>query len=520
MNGPIAVQRCMRGLPLASWVVLGLALGSCADEQMDVGDDPPAKGEGCEPADKGADADEDAEQVCAEGLVCESVAGGGDHVCAVPFEIHGVVFDALTGDPIEGALVAAMDETSAPVTDVAVTDADGRYVLEVAASRDENGELTDAKWRLMVSADGYQQFPAGVRPAIPVDATDAAQEGGAEDGTGDGTGGDGETETPWVVDNATTDVGLIPLPSDQAGGVSISGTVAGEDPAGTLVVAEGADTPAPRAVADLSGHYTIFNVPAGAATVAGYRGGLELEPATVTVADADLVDVDLGLVAEGLEGLGTVDGSVNIVNAPGGSVTSIVLIPVSVYNEVLERGPVPFGLRAPDPGVPFNVSSAFAIEGVPAGTYKVLAAFENDDLVRDPDESIAGTQIQEITVGEGQAVTIDASFKITEALEVVSPGADTPELVTSAPTFVWVDDSSENFYELEVFDALGEKVWEDLMVPRVTGSGNVEVPYGGDALTPGMYYQFRATSKKDTNDGPVSISRTEDLRGVFVFGEG
>jgi hypothetical protein len=76
----------------------------------------------------------------------------------------------------------------------------------------------------------------------------------------------------------------------------------------------------------------------------------------------------------------------------------------------------------------------------------------------------------------------------------------------------WADDSSEDNYEVVVFDALGNKVWEDLEVPRVTGNAEVTVAYAGP-VTPGMYYQFRATSIKDG----VPISRTEDLRGVFVI---
>jgi hypothetical protein len=202
------------------------------------------------------------------------------------------------------------------------------------------------------------------------------------------------------------------------------------------------------------------------------------------------------------------------VNAPGGSATSVVLIPVSVYNDVLERGPVPFGLRAPRPPEAPTVSGAFEIVGVPSGTYKVLAAFENDLLVRDPDLGIAGTQIQEITVAAPMSVPLTESFKITEALAVSSPGVDAPEIVATAPDLVWADDSSEDNYELRVFDALGTTVWEVLDVPGVSGGAEVRVPWGGPALTNGMYYQFRATSIR--NGSP--ISRTEDLRGVFVFG--
>jgi hypothetical protein len=502
----------------------------CKEEEMDASEEEaPAKGDPCEPAPPVAEGDtgEEAEEqdpVCAEGLACEPLADSDAYVCAVPFEIHGMVIDALTDEPIEGALVAAMDETSAPVTDVVVTDADGNYVLPVSVLRDENGELiVDAKWRLSVSADGYLPFPTGMRPAIPIDTSDASQDHGG-DGTGTGTdggsteAGEDEPEPPYVIENATTTVALIPLPEEEAGGVSVSGTVGGADPSGTLVVAEGLGEPAPYAVADLSGHYTLFNVPPGAATISGYRGGLELEPATVTVADADLEGVDLALVSEDLEELGVVNGSVNIVNAPGGSATSVVLIPTSVFNEPLERGPVPFGLRDPAPGLPVDVTSDFAIPGVPSGTYKVLAAFENDDLVRDPDESIAGTQIQEITLGFGESVPLDEYFKVTEALDVVSPGAEEPEVVTGTPTFVWADDSSEDGYDLVVFDALGNEVWRDEAVPGGSGSDTVEVTYGGDPLEPGMYYQFRATSFRDTPQGMSMISRTEDLRGVFMFG--
>jgi hypothetical protein len=435
-----------------------------------------------------------------------------------------MVIDALTEAPIEGALVFAMDETSAPVTDVVATDAEGTYVLPVSAHREQDGSPGAAKWRLSASADGYQPFPAGLRPAIPVDARDAVEEDGApdagEDGepTGDGSEGDEDDAAPppYVVENATTTVALIPLPEDQAGGVIVSGTVAAADPAGTLVVAEGVGDPAPYAVADRSGAFTLFNVPAGQATLRGYRVGLEVEPTAIEVADADVVDVSLAVLAEG-DGLASLDGSVNIVDADGTLPgTSVVLIPVSVFNEPLERGPVPFGLRAPEPGVPVDIISNFEIFGVPSGTYKVLAAFENDELVRDPDAAIEGTAIQEVAVDGGAQVTVPESFKVTEALAVVSPGAEGPEIVGADPTFVWADDASETHFEVVVFDALGNEVWRDDQVPGVSGSDTAEVSYDGPALEPGMYYQFRATSLKETPQGTSAISRTEDLRGVFT----
>jgi hypothetical protein len=199
----------------------------------------------------------------------------------------------------------------------------------------------------------------------------------------------------------------------------------------------------------------------------------------------------------------------------GGAVTTVVLVPVSTYSDTFTKGEVPPGLREPPPPEEPSLTggSSYSIEGVPDGTYKVLAAFENDELVRDPDPTIAGTQIVEKTVPEGTSytITVQDSFKITEALVIVSPGAEEPELVTGNPTFIWMDDSSEDHYAIVVYNAYGDEVMRDDAVPRVTGSSTVEVPYAGDPLEPGMYYQFRATSWKV--DGP--ISQTEDLLGVF-----
>ncbi len=83
----------------------------------------------------------------------------------------------------------------------------------------------------------------------------------------------------------------------------------------------------------------------------------------------------------------------------------------------------------------------------------------------------------------------------------------------SVGVFSWADDSSEDFYAVVVYDAFGNEVWADLDVPRVTGGGVAEVDYAGPALTPGMYYQWRATSHRVA--GPIST--TEDLLGVFYI---
>lgn len=97
-------------------------------------------------------------------------------------------------------------------------------------------------------------------------------------------------------------------------------------------------------------------------------------------------------------------------------------------------------------------------------------------------------------------------------MPVVSPGAEEPEAVTGAFDLSWEDDSSEDTYDLTIFDALGAVTWELSGIVGPGGSDPVVVTYEGPALMPGMFYQFRAMSIKDG----VPISATEDLRGVFT----
>jgi len=485
-----------------------LLLSACGEKDVDAsgdtGGEPPIEGDACDP-EREIDEDEEA-PACADDLSCE--ASGDTHVCAAPVEIHGVVLDVLSEEPIEGAHVTALDGTGSPVGSVSISDEEGRYAILVRAARNEDGTITDTNtWTLFATAADYEPFPSGLRPAIPVNSADAMEVDADDD----------DEHGRWVIDNPSTHVTLLILPSSELGGRTVSGVVHGEGPGGTLVVAEGSNpsqADARYAIADGAGHYTVFNVPGGPHTMVGYRRGLDVQPARID-GDADVEEADLEAADAAADAF--VGGAVNIVNAPGGSETSVVLVPVSVYDEGLERGPVPLGLRAPQaPQVP-SIAGQFEIDGVPPGRYKVLAAFENDLLVRDPDTGIAGTAIVEIEVSESD-VALPESFKVTEHLAVVSPGREVPEVVMGTPTFVFADDASEDRYEVIVLDAYGELVWENREVPGVSGSDVVEVEYGGPALEAGQYYQFRATSIRENPNASSAISRTEDLRGVFIAG--
>ncbi|MCA9521531.1 MAG: hypothetical protein KC609_11185 [Myxococcales bacterium] len=435
------------------------------------------------------------------GTTCERRTDGS-YGCYTTVTLRGQVTDAITGAPIGNARVIAADDTGAAATNVAITDAEGNYTLQVPVTREPDGTLAKGVFTLRVAAADYLPFPYGVRPALPIDATKAVE--------------DGETHL-LVLQNATTDVTLLPLPDSELGRPSISGhvvvTTPGQLPGGVLVVAEGAgDSTTLYGFADQSGSYVIFNVPAGSYTVRGYRVGIQLTPVPLSVADLDLVDVDLN---ESSKALATLSGKLSIVDASGSLATSVVLIPKSLFNDVFKNGQVPAGLRAPAPPEVPSIRGDYQIVGVPDGVYMVLAAFENDKLVRDPDPGIAGTQIREVTVDttNGTAVTVPGEFKVTEALHVIAPGATEPEMVTGNPTFEFSDDSQQDGYYLYVYDAFGNKIWEKLDIGKITGSDVVSVPYQGPALIPGMYYQFRVTSIFKGNP----ISNTEDLLGVFFL---
>lgn len=400
-----------------------------------------------------------------------------------PVVLRGHVV-STSGTAIAGAVVSALDVNDAPVAIPTVTGTAGEYELDVSAARNQS-------IRLQAAASGYESFPSGIRRSIPIDLAGAVEMGPI-----------------LVVQNLATNVSLEPL-TDASGLGSLAGTTPGGG--GVLVVAEG---PAVLStISALDGSYVLFNLLPGTYQVRGYAAGRQFVPGSAVItAGQQTADV---VLAVSNSPLGSVSGNVSLVNAPGGSKTSVVLVVAATFNAVLQRGDVPPGLRAPRTGVP-SVSGAFTIGDVPDGTYKVLAAFENDGLVRDPDPNIAGTQIVEVTVN-GNATQIPTTFKITGALAVASPGAgDRPEAVSGTPTLSWADDSSEDFYTVEVFDTTGNTVWSDGAVPSVSGSPTVSVVYGGPALELGRTYQFRATSWRDAQGVPGPISHTEDLRGVFI----
>ncbi|MFY0541083.1 carboxypeptidase-like regulatory domain-containing protein [Nannocystis pusilla] len=227
---------------LAGVVVIALALAGCQKEEEEPLPEQPklTAGAACDPAVRPVEEtpetedDADPQPICAPGLACEPLADGEGHVCGTALSLRGRVTDSASGSGIEGALVAALNELGEPVTDVVATDACGDYDLPVSVRRKADGSYAESlKWTLSVSARDYQPFPTGLRPALPIDLSDAAP----APEPADEEDADEEAQAPDVVDNAATHVALLSLGADAAG-VTIVGTL-GEGTAGTLVIAEG-----------------------------------------------------------------------------------------------------------------------------------------------------------------------------------------------------------------------------------------------------------------------------------------
>ena len=416
---------------------------------------------------------------CDNGQVCEAYTdGAGMHnACVAPTLLRGHVTNAQSGAAVANARVVAIDgNTHASTGPVAITDAAGNYSIRVTPPR-MSGASTD--YTLRVSAAAYEDFPSGIRVALPITVAFQDPKGAA-------------TIT------GPEDVALVPIANAPAG--AIAGSVSGDKHAGVLVVAEGGGKGF-SAVTDGGGGYVIFNVPDGTYTVSGYFIGVEYTPAqNVVVAGArkDGVNLAASGAAQGVL-TGTLD---YVAGAPTAQATSVVL-------RLQSTKEVPPGFSAPAMN-----ATAYTLSGVPAGTYDVLAAFPNDGLIKDPDPGIAGTAIP-TAVCAGASCTCSGgscSFKVTDPVAMGAPDADA--IVMGTPMFTWTAYPSAAKYTIDVFDSQGNPV---CTIDNIA-AGSASQVYGGTncaTLTPGLFYQWHITAFRQTGGTYIPTSTSEDLRGVW-----
>ncbi|HEY5946112.1 MAG TPA: carboxypeptidase-like regulatory domain-containing protein [Kofleriaceae bacterium] len=430
---------------------------------------------------------------CDSGQVCETVSGG-EPACFAPVAIEGRVFDIDSDAAVASARVVAVDINGAAVSNVVTSNTDGSYRLPIPTERNADGTPVKLEGSVTLRADAksYESFPGTVRQPLPIDIASATM-----------------VEDRLVVKSTLTDIAMSKLADGGTAG-RIEGKVeVPEGATGIVVVAESGGT-GYATVAARNGDYAILNVPAASYTVTAYSVDHNYTGGSADV-NNNTVKVDLKLSADAAS---PISGQISIVDGGGASMTSIVLFIESTYDPLTGRGVTVPGLRAPRTGAP-DITGAFTMDGVPAGKYVIVAAFENDGLVRDPDLCQAGTDDVHIAVEPNMPLMIPDAFKITGALAVLDPGATGAQMVSGTPTFSWVDDSSEDQYLVELFDSYGERVWMKSM-PGVSG-GTPSMLYDGPALISGMFYQFRTTSLRSSGSTQCPISRTEDLKGIFYL---
>jgi hypothetical protein len=413
---------------------------------------------------------------CDNGQVCESYTDtSGTHAaCFAPTTLKGKITNAQTGAAVQGARVIAIDgDTHAAVSAASISDASGNYEVRITAPRMSG---VDKAFTLRVSAAGFEEFPSGIRVALPIMVAFADPQGAA------------------AIDGPQ-DVALSPLSPAPAG--SIAGKVSGMQAAGVLVVADNG-TNAISSVSDSDGNYVLFNVPDGTYAVRGYFVGVNYAPADgVVVAGARKDGVDLA--ASGAAS-GALTGTLSYVAGAGTSTTTAVVLRLKSTREV------PPGLQ-----VAAMNSTPYQLEKIPDGTYEVVAAYPNDQLVKDPDPGQAGTITPVVTFAGGNTVDV-GSFKITTPVNMTAPDASAK--VGGNPTFTWAAYPQTYQYKIEVFDSEGTPIWQ----PANIDGGLTSLTYAGSvALQPGSYYQWRITSfANPTGSTPVRpISQSEDLRGVW-----
>lgn len=463
---------------------LGVALAACSD------------GEGtsvtCAPSDPAS---------CAAGLTCEQVGSSG-YACLPPVIVSGRVVGALDGIGIAGATIVGLAADGTARTRMVRSGANGSYTLPVSVRRAGDRTPREEALVLRVAASAYQPFPMAPRSALPIELSRAQRDASAS------------AANTFRIENATTTVTLLPRPVAERGGATIEGTLGATEPGGTLITAITGERAASTAIADHGGAFVLFNVPVGAVRLEGHRAGLAVSAKPLDLTASGLTGVTL---ASANKALSRVTGKLSVVE-PARGTTSVVLALASTFDPTSARGEVPPGLRVT------NVSGDFAIDDVPPGRYAVLAASENDALVRDPNRRAAGTDVAFVDVPDtGLDVALDPPFEVTYALTVLSPSAEGVQTVPAGPVVLsWNDDASEDGYELSVVDALGTLVHENRAVRSATGAANVSYTLDtsdANVWQTGMIYQFRAVSFREPRSGGRSyLASTEDLKGVFQIG--
>lgn len=240
---------------------------------------------------------------CEEGLSCENVENKELKACFTPLMVNGLVFNNDDNKPIENAFVTLLKSDDTFISDTVISDENGFYSIYVPISRDNKGDVTATEkeifYKLRVSALNYQKYPSFIRVAIPF----KLDEIGAD----------------FVYQSVLTKIALFPLGVDNL--KMLSGKLS-EKLAGVLVVAENKtdNSLSQFGYTGVDGNFNIVNLTSGEYKVVACKQGYNFSKEDATIADINLENVVLTKLDTPL---GSVSGSVQIVNGGSGQFTSL-----------------------------------------------------------------------------------------------------------------------------------------------------------------------------------------------------
>lgn len=449
---------------------------------------------------------------------CDGGGGGTPPVTTGNLQI--TVIDSTTADEveptiIENARVIIFDADTGESVITVETDVDGLALVE-------NLELGNVNVR--VSALGFESSPAraDVTP-IPFEIV---------------------ADTTYELTIALTP--LDPLTVDTLATVSGTALDTNLDPiVGALAFCEIAGEKY-FASTDGNGVFVFYNVPGGTAELPNTAevkilvGGYEFD----SISDIDVIsgeEADVGSAEATRVATGSITGTVNSV------ATGDVPLPETGFDVTLlipETGTTIPGLKA------YTVNGSYTINGVPDGTYEILASRDNDLFVTDPHD-IVRDGIPLVSLSDG-VVTSDATilnFEVTPAVDIAND--ETFETGT-LPKFTFEDASSfssADWFVIEVIDESGNHIIEgfsdvisgtsgEKIIKNKVDRNDIETigaegtyyEWTFDAsiasaeLVEGGRYQFRLYAIKITGNNPELEfeeynfeSASEDLKGVFTM---
>jgi len=417
---------------------------------------------------------------CPAELSCSTVSGRDQPACVTPVVVRGKITNSATGAAIEGARVVAVGEDGAPLAAAAETIFDGSYEIRVVGARDSAEKPLSKPIRLHAAAPGYGNFPDVWRDWPSTDLVGARLT---------------QEMDKYVLASTTTDVKLIAFAGGPGRGV-IRGRV-DRPPNGVAVtvVAESDQSIGGRprgvsAIADRDGGYALFGLPPAQLRVRAYAKGASYGQRMIGLNTGEETTLDLEL--DGTPAA-VVSGAVEIAS---GAPAQVSLVVASTWDPASSAGDEPAGLRAS-----VGAGGSYSIGGVSAGQYLLVS--------RDADGFVPIDEPPAVEVS-GAAVTVAGRLRLVPALTVLAPGANGPEGVRQAPELSWQDHGAEASYRLEVWNAIGLRVFErDL--PAATAPP--EVGYDGPLIV-GQTYRFQARALDPQG---ALLTRTEDRRGVFYL---